>query len=300
MAAQIISGTEVSKAIRAEIAERVRERVAAGRRPPGLATVLVGHDPASRAYVGMKNRAAAEVGIHSRQIDLEPTTSEAELLGWIDGLNTDPAIDGILVQLPLPGHIREDRILEAVQPSRDVDGFHPVNVGRLSVGDPRVLAPCTPRGVIELLMRSGHDPAGRHVVVVGRSNIVGRPMASLLLGRGRGGDATVTVAHSRTKDLGAATRLGEILIVAVGRPEFITAEMVRPGAVVIDVGVNRVEDTSSEKGYRLTGDVDFDAVKEVASAITPVPGGVGPMTIAMLLSNTLDAADALDETDGRA
>jgi len=300
MAAQIISGTEVSKAIRAEIAERVRERVGAGRRPPGLATVLVGDNPASRAYVGMKNRAAAEVGIHSRQIDLESTTSEAELLGWIEGLNADPAIDGILVQLPLPGHVREDRILEAVLPSKDVDGFHPVNIGRLSVGDPRVLAPCTPRGVIELLLRSGHDPAGRHVVVVGRSNIVGRPMASLLLGRGRGGDATVTVAHSRTKDLAAATRLGEILIVAVGRPEFITAEMVRPGAVVIDVGVNRVEDTASEKGYRLTGDVDFEAVREVASAITPVPGGVGPMTIAMLLSNTLDAADARDESDGRA
>ena len=300
MAGQIISGTEVSKAIRAEIAERVRERVGAGRRPPGLATVLVGDNPASRAYVGMKNRAAAEVGIHSRQIDLESTTSEAELLGWIEGLNADPAIDGILVQLPLPGHVREDRILEAVLPSKDVDGFHPVNIGRLSVGDPRVLAPCTPRGVIELLLRSGHDPAGRHVVVVGRSNIVGRPMASLLLGRGRGGDATVTVAHSRTKDLAAATRLGEILIVAVGRPEFITAEMVRPGAVVIDVGVNRVEDTASEKGYRLTGDVDFEAVREVASAITPVPGGVGPMTIAMLLSNTLDAADARDESDGRA
>jgi len=300
MAGQIISGTEVSKAIRAEIAERVRERVGAGRRPPGLATVLVGDNPASRAYVGMKNRAAAEVGIHSRQIDLESTTSEPELLGWIEGLNADPAIDGILVQLPLPGHVREDRILEAVLPSKDVDGFHPVNIGRLSVGDPRVLAPCTPRGVIELLLRSGHDPAGRHVVVVGRSNIVGRPMASLLLGRGRGGDATVTVAHSRTKDLAAATRLGEILIVAVGRPEFITAEMVRPGAVVIDVGVNRVEDTASEKGYRLTGDVDFEAVREVASAITPVPGGVGPMTIAMLLSNTLDAADARDESDGRA
>ena len=300
MAAQIISGTDVAKVIRAEIAERVRERVGAGRRPPGLATVLVGDNPASRAYVGMKNRAAAEVGIHSRQIDLESTTSEPELLGWIEGLNADPAIDGILVQLPLPAHIREDRILEAVLPSKDVDGFHPVNVGRLSVGDPRVLAPCTPRGVIELLLRSGHDPAGRHVVVVGRSNIVGRPMASLLLGRGRGGDATVTVAHSRTRDLRDATRLGEILIVAVGRPEFITADMVRPGAVVIDVGVNRVEDLASEKGYRLTGDVDFEAVREVASAITPVPGGVGPMTIAMLLSNTLDAADARDEADGRA
>ncbi len=300
MAAEIISGTEVARTIRAEIAERVRERTGGGLRPPGLATILVGENPASRAYVGMKNRAAGEVGILSRQIDLPAETGEDELLGWIEGLNADPAIDGILVQLPLPSHIRENLVLEAVRPEKDVDGFHPVNVGRLSVGDPRVLAPCTPRGVIELLVRSGNDPAGRHVVVVGRSNIVGRPMASLLLGRGRGGDATVTVAHSRTRDLGAVTRLGEILVVAVGRAEFITADMVRPGCVVIDVGVNRVEDPSTEKGYRLTGDVDFEGVREVASAITPVPGGVGPMTIAMLLSNTLDAAEAREGADGHA
>jgi methylenetetrahydrofolate dehydrogenase (NADP+) / methenyltetrahydrofolate cyclohydrolase len=300
MAAKTISGSEIAQAIRTEVAAGVRERVEAGGRPPGLATILVGNDPASGAYVRMKNRAAREVGILSRQIDLEDSITEDELLGWIEGLNSDPAIDGILVQLPLPDHIDEVRILEAVTPEKDVDGFHPVNVGRLSTGDPAVLAPCTPSGIVEILMRSGCDPAGKHVVVVGRSNIVGRPMASLLLRRGRGGDATVTIAHSRTPDLGAVTRLAEILIVAVGRPEFIDAGMVRPGAVVIDVGVNRVDDPSAEKGYRLTGDVDFAGVSEVASAVTPVPGGVGPMTIAMLLSNTLRAANAMDGGDGDA
>jgi len=290
MTAEIISGTEVAGAIREEVAERVRSMVAAGARPPGLATVLVGLDPASQAYVRMKNRAAREAGLLSRQIDLPTTTTEQELLDLVARLNADPEIDGILVQLPLPSQISEGLVLEAVDPKKDVDGFHPVNVGRLNAGDSRVLPPCTPRGIVELLLRTGHDPAGRHVVIVGRSNIVGKPMASLLLGRGKGGDATVTVAHSKTRDLGAVTRLGEILIVAIGRPGFITADMVRPGAVVIDVGVNRVDDPSAERGYRLTGDVDFDAVRKVASAMTPVPGGVGPMTIAMLLRNTLDAS----------
>lgn len=286
----MISGTDIARDIRAEVAERVSRMREESDRVPGLATVLVGEDPASQAYVRMKNRAADEAGIRSRQIDLPADISEAELLGWVEGLNADPDVDGILVQLPLPGQIREDRVLLAIDPAKDVDGFHPVNVGRLNAGDPDVLVPCTPRGIVELLLRSGNDPAGRHVVIVGRSNIVGKPMASLLLRRGPGGNATVTIAHSRTADLGAVTRLGEILIVAIGRPEFVTAEMVRPGAVVIDVGVNRVDDPSAEKGYRLTGDVDFDGVREVASAITPVPGGVGPMTIAMLLSNTVDAA----------
>jgi methylenetetrahydrofolate dehydrogenase (NADP+)/methenyltetrahydrofolate cyclohydrolase len=261
---------------------------------PGLATVLVGQDPASRAYVGMKNRAAAEVGIHSRQIDLPESISESELLGVVEGLNADPSIHGILVQLPLPGQIREARILEAILPEKDVDGFHPVNVGRLSTGDPDVLAPCTPAGVVELLLRAGEDPAGRHVVVVGRSNIVGKPMASLLLRKGRGGDATVTVAHSRTPNLGDMTRLADILVVAVGRAETVTADMVRPGAVVVDVGVNRVDDASDPRGYRLVGDVDEAGVSQVASAITPVPGGVGPMTIAMLLSNTVKAAELIE------
>jgi methylenetetrahydrofolate dehydrogenase (NADP+)/methenyltetrahydrofolate cyclohydrolase len=215
----------------------------------------------------------------------------------VEGLNADPEVDGILVQLPLPPQVRTEEILEAIHPSKDVDGFHPINVGRLHSGDPRVLAPCTPLGILELLTRSGHDPAGRHVVVVGRSNLVGKPMAALLLRRGPGGDATVTVAHSRTRDLGAITRLGEILIVAVGRAGVVTADMVRPGAVVIDVGVNRVEDATAERGYRLTGDVDFEGVREVASALTPVPGGVGPMTIAMLLSNTFEAASRGQEVE---
>ncbi|MEX2531445.1 MAG: bifunctional 5,10-methylenetetrahydrofolate dehydrogenase/5,10-methenyltetrahydrofolate cyclohydrolase [Gemmatimonadota bacterium] len=290
MGADIISGTEVAATIRAEIQGEVEALVAEERTVPGLATVLVGEDPASRAYVGMKNRAAAEVGIRSRQIDLSADVSEDELLGCVEGLNADPEIHGILVQLPLPKHIREGLVLEAIHPAKDVDGFHPVNVGRLQAGDPDVLAPCTPRGIIELLLRTGHDPAGRHVVVVGRSNIVGKPMAALLLGRGLGGNATVTVAHSRTADLPSVTRMGEILIAAVGVPEMVTADMVRPGAVVIDVGVNRVDDSSRERGYRLTGDVAFEEVSEVAAAITPVPGGVGPMTIAMLLRNVLQAA----------
>jgi len=292
MSATVISGAEVAAGIREEVAEEVRAMKRAQDRVPGLATVLVGEDPASQAYVRMKNRAAAEVGIQSRQIDLPDSISEAELLGWIDGLNADPQIHGILVQLPLPKGIREEKVLQAIHPAKDVDGFHPFNVGRLNSGDRDVLAPCTPMGIVELLLRTGHDPNGKHVVIVGRSNIVGKPMASLLLRRGPGGEATVTVAHSRTRDLGAVTRLGEILIVAIGRPEFVTADMVRPGAVVIDVGVNRVDDASRERGYRLTGDVDFEAVREVARAITPVPGGVGPMTIAMLLSNTLEAAAA--------
>jgi methylenetetrahydrofolate dehydrogenase (NADP+) / methenyltetrahydrofolate cyclohydrolase len=297
MPATIISGTDVARTLRTELKERVaRWASGEGGAPawvPGLATVLVGDDPASRAYVGMKNRAAAEVGIHSRQIDLPNDVSEEELLGVVEGLNADPDIHGILVQLPLPRHIDETAILEAILPEKDVDGFHPVNVGRLAVGADDVLAPCTPKGVVDLLLRSGHDPAGKHVVVVGRSNIVGRPMASLLLRRGTGGDATVTVAHSRTPDLGAVTRLADILVVAIGRPGTITADMVREGAVVIDVGVNRVDDPAAPRGYRLTGDVDFDGVREVAGALTPVPGGVGPMTIATLLANTVQAAEAL-------
>jgi len=297
MPATIISGTEVARTLRAELKEQVARR-ASGQNGtpgwiPGLATVLVGDDPASRAYVGMKNRAAAEVGIHSRQINLPADVSEDELLGVVEGLNADPDIHGILVQLPLPRHIDEETVLEAILPEKDVDGFHPVNVGRLAVGADDVLAPCTPKGVVDLLLRSGHDPAGKHVVVVGRSNIVGRPMASLLLRRGRGGDATVTVAHSRTPDLGAVTRLADILVVAVGRPDTVTADMVREGAVVIDVGVNRVDDPSAPRGYRLVGDVDFEGVREVAGALTPVPGGVGPMTIATLLANTVQAAEAI-------
>lgn len=292
MAAQLIDGRAIATEIRAELCERVAGLTEQGI-VPGLATVLVGEDPASQLYVGMKNRAAAEAGIHSRQITLPADTPEDELLGVVEGLNADAQIHGILVQLPLPDHIDDQKILLAIDPAKDVDGFHPVNVGRLATGATDVLAPCTPWGVVQLLLRTGNDPAGRHVVVVGRSNIVGRPMASLLLRRGRGGDATVTIAHSRTPDLGALTRLADILVVAVGRPGTVTADMVRPGAVVIDVGTNRVDAPETERGYKVVGDVDFEAVREVASWITPVPGGVGPMTIAMLLSNTVDAAVAL-------
>ena len=289
MSAEIISGKEIAASIRAELKERVAELKVSGL-TPGLAVVLVGDDPASHVYVGMKNKAAIEVGIYSRQITLPVEVTEDELLGIVAGLNADPDIHGILVQLPLPDQIDEAKILLALDPEKDVDGFHPVNVGRLATGDLDVLTPCTPGGVIEMLMRSGNDPAGKHAVIVGRSNIVGRPMASLLLRKASGGNATVTVAHSRTADLGAVTRDADILIAAIGLPEFIRGDMVKPGAVVIDVGVNRVDDDTRESGYRLTGDVAFEEVKEVASAISPVPGGVGPMTIAMLLSNTVDAA----------
>ncbi len=293
MSAQLISGRDIAATIREEVKERVTALNEATGRVPGLATVLVGEDPASQLYVGMKNKAAKAAGIHSEQITLPVDTPEDELLGVVQGLNANPDIHGILVQLPLPGHIDEHKVLLAVDPAKDVDGFHPVNVGKLSTGATDVLAPCTPWGVVQMLLRTGNDPRGKHVVVVGRSNIVGRPMASLLLRRGAGGDATVTVAHSRTPDLGAVTRLADILIVAVGRPGTVTADMVRPGAVVIDVGTNRVDAPDTERGYRVVGDVDFDAVKDVASWITPVPGGVGPMTIAMLLSNTVDAFEHL-------
>lgn len=290
MSAHIISGSEIAREIRAELKERVGRLVSEHGVTPGLATVLVGEDPASQMYVGMKNRVAGEMGIHSRQHTLPADTSQEELLGLVQGLNADPDIHGILVQLPLPDHIDEGAVIEAIDPSKDVDGFHPMSVGRLATDSGDFFPPCTPAGVVEMLVRSGHDPSGKHVVVVGRSNIVGRPLASLLLRKGRGGNATVTVCHSRTADLAAETRRADILVVAMGRPEMITADMVRPGTVVIDVGTNRVDEPGSEKGYRVCGDVLFDEVKEVAAAISPVPGGVGPMTITMLLVNTVESA----------
>lgn len=290
MSAEIISGKEIAQTIRGETAARVVALKGKHDLVPGLATVLVGDDPASHSYVGMKNKTAKEMGIYSRQITLDADTSEDELLGIVEGLNADPQIHGILVQLPLPKHIDESKILLAIDPAKDVDGFHPVNVGKLSTGETEVLAPCTPAGVVQMLLRTGNDPSGKHCVVVGRSNIVGRPMASLLLRKAEGGNATVTICHSRTADLGAMTRLADILIVAIGWPNTVTADMVKPGAVVIDVGTNRVDDDTRERGWRLVGDVAFDEVKEVASAITPVPGGVGPMTITMLMANTVDAA----------
>ncbi|MFO7260420.1 MAG: bifunctional methylenetetrahydrofolate dehydrogenase/methenyltetrahydrofolate cyclohydrolase FolD [bacterium] len=291
--ARILSGTELSSTMRAEIAdEAARFQRETGVRP-GLATILVGDDPASQIYVRMKGRAADAAGFYSRSIVLPGDTSHQRLLGVIDGLNVDPEIHGILVQLPLPKQIRTDEVLLRIDPAKDVDAFHPMNMGRLASGDREVLAPCTPAGIVELLLRNGYDPAGKRVVIVGRSNIVGRPLALLLLRTGRGGDATVTVAHSRTPDLAAVTREADILVAAAGRAELIRRDMVKPGAIVIDVGVNRVADPSSEKGYRVVGDVAFDEVAEIAEAITPVPGGVGPMTITMLLRNTLEAARRL-------
>jgi methylenetetrahydrofolate dehydrogenase (NADP+) / methenyltetrahydrofolate cyclohydrolase len=297
--AKIISGQDLSETMRAEIADDAAAFISETGTAPGLTVVLVGEDPASQVYVRMKKKAAEKAGLVSRQITLDADTPEDELLGVIHGLNADPEVHGILVQLPLPKHIDSATVLMAIDPDKDVDGFHPVNAGRLSTGDETVLAPCTPAGIIEMLLRSGHDPSGKHVVVVGRSNIVGKPVALLLLRTGRGGNATVTVAHSRTPDLGAVTRQADILIAAVGRAAIITRDMVKPGAVVIDVGVNRVDDEASEKGYRLVGDVAFDEVAEVAEAITPVPGGVGPMTITMLLRNTLQAARQQHASDLR-
>jgi len=257
---------------------------------PGLAVVLVGDNPASQVYVRMKGKACEEAGIYHETINLAKATSEAELMALLERLNANPKIHGILVQLPLPKQIDTNRALHRIDPRKDVDGFHPENVGKVAVGDPSGFRPATPYGVQQLLLRSGVETKGAHAVVVGRSNIVGRPMAALLLHDAPGGNATVTVCHSRTRNIGEQTRQADILIVAIGKPEFVTGDMVKRGAVVIDVGVNRVDDASKKQGYRLVGDVHFDQAKQVASAITPVPGGVGPMTITMLLYNTVQAA----------
>ena len=290
MSAQIISGKDISADIRGELKDEVSRLTTETGVTPGLATVLVGADPASQMYVGMKNKAAGAMGINSQQITLDADTSQDELMGVVAGLNADADVHGILVQLPLPDHIDEGAIIEAIEPLKDVDGFHPMSVGRLATDSGDFFPPCTPAGVVEMLMRSGHDPSGKHVVVVGRSNIVGRPLASLLIRKAVGGNATVTVCHSRTPDLGAVTRTADILVVAMGRPEMITADLVSPGTVVIDVGTNRVDAPGTEKGYRVCGDVLYDEVAEIAAAISPVPGGVGPMTITMLLSNTVKSA----------
>jgi methylenetetrahydrofolate dehydrogenase (NADP+)/methenyltetrahydrofolate cyclohydrolase len=291
MTARIIDGTVLAKGIRAELALDVQRLTALGRRP-GLAAVLVGDDPASQSYVRSKGRACEEAGMLSRTVLLPATTPEVELLALIDQLNVDPEIHGILVQLPLPAQIDTERVLLRVSPTKDVDGFHPINVGRLVLGDPKAFRPATPWGIIQMLLREGIETKGARAVVLGRSTIVGRPLANLLMQDAPGGNATVTVCHSRTRDLANVTRSADILVAAIGRPEFVTREMVKPGAVVIDVGINRVDDASKPKGYRLTGDVAFGPVSEVASAITPVPGGVGPMTIAMVLKNTIQAAEA--------
>ncbi len=288
MSATIIDGKQTAETIRAEIKETVATATASGTRPPGLAVVIVGEDPASQVYVRNKRRAAEECGFHSLVLEKPASISESELLGIVNDLNNDAAIDGILVQLPLPKHINEDSVTLAIDPDKDVDGFHPVNLGRLAGGNPRFVA-CTPRGCQELLMRYDIETEGANAVVIGRSNIVGTPMALLLMQKGPGGDATVTVCHSRTQDIAQVCREADIIVAAIGKPRFVTADMVKHGATVIDVGINRIEDKSRKSGYRLVGDVDFDEVSKIARAITPVPGGVGPMTIAMLLQNTVQS-----------
>lgn len=283
MTATLIDGKAIAAALRAEMAARVADLTAKGQRPPGLAVVLVGEDPASQVYVASKAKQTVEIGMRSFEHKLPAETPEAELLALIARLNADPAVDGILVQLPLPKHIDADKVIEAISPEKDVDGFHPVNAGRLATGG-RGFVPCTPRGSLRLVKSVRKDLAGLHAVVVGRSNIVGKPMALLLLGE----SCTVTIAHSKTRDLTAVCREADILVAAIGRPKLLGAEHVKPGAIVIDVGINRIADPATGKS-RLVGDVDFEAAKAVAGAITPVPGGVGPMTIACLLENTLDS-----------
>ncbi len=285
--AHIIDGRLIASQIRQEVKQAVLAHTSTGRRAPNLAVVLVGEDPASASYVRGKAKASAEVGIESDTLTFAETISEGELLAVVKRLNADHNVDGILVQLPLPAHIDDTRIINAISPEKDVDCFHPASVGRLSIGLDGY-APATPAGIVLLLERSNIETSGAHCVIIGRSNIVGKPLANLMLRKGI--DATVTVCHSRTRGLPALARQADILVAAIGRAHFVTADMVKPGATVIDVGINRVSDPSRERGYRLVGDVDFDAVRPIAGHITPVPGGVGPMTIAVLLQNTLKAA----------
>jgi len=288
MPAQIISGTEIAKQIREELKQEIAELKEKHNLVPGLATVLVGEDPASQVYVGAKVKTCDALGVYSERHDLPADASEEELLALIDKLNKDPKIHGILVQLPLPKHINESKALYAIDPKKDVDGFHPVNLGKLMIGEPDYI-PCTPHGIQQLLLKSGVKIDGAEVVIVGRSNIVGKPIANILLQKKDGANATVTVCHTRTQDISRHTKRADILIVAAGKPKAVTADMVKEGVVVIDVGVNRIGKTAEGKAI-LAGDVDFDAVKEKAKAITPVPGGVGPMTITMLMMNTIRAA----------
>ncbi len=288
MTAKIISGTEIAKEIRAELKQNIAELKEKHNLVPGLVTVLVGADPASQVYVGQKEKTSKNLGIYSERHDLPTDTSQEDLLALIDKLNKDPKIHGILVQLPLPKHLNEEEVLYAIDPKKDVDGFHPVNVGKLMIGKPDYI-PCTPHGIQQLLIRTGVQTEGAEVVVVGRSNIVGKPIANIMLQKKEGANATVTVCHTRTRDMAFHTKRADILIVAAGKAKAITADMVKDGAVVIDVGVNQIGTTAEGKRI-LAGDVDFDSVKEKASAITPVPGGVGPMTITMLMLNTVRAA----------
>jgi methylenetetrahydrofolate dehydrogenase (NADP+)/methenyltetrahydrofolate cyclohydrolase len=290
--AKLIDGAKLADQVKAEVAGRAAELKARGI-TPGLSVVLVGDDPASAVYVGSKERTCIELGMRGETIRRPATITEAELLAIVDRLNDDPNVHGILVQMPLPKQINADAIVRRIRPDKDVDGFHPVNVGKLLIGEKDGFAPCTPAGVLHMLQAYGVPTVGADCVIIGRSNIVGKPMASLMVQAGV--DATVTICHSRTRDLGSHTRRADVLIVAAGRPAMVTADMVKPGAVVIDVGMNRIADATKKSGTRLSGDVAFDEVREVASLITPVPGGVGKMTIAMLMANTVRAAAQLTQ-----
>ena len=288
MSAKIISGTEIAKEIRVELKKEIAELKEKHGLTPGLATILVGNDPASKVYVGQKDKSCNNLGIYSKMINLPGDIAEEDLLKLIDELNNDSSIHGILVQLPLPEHINETRVLYKIDPNKDVDGFNPVNVGKMIIGE-KCFLPCTPHGILELLSRSGVKTEGAEVVIVGRSNIVGKPVLNLMLQKRPSGNATVTLCHTRTKDISFHTKRADILIVATGHPKTVTGDMVKEGVVVIDVGVNRIGKTPEGKSI-LVGDVEFDSVKEKAAAITPVPGGVGPMTIVMLMKNTVEAA----------
>ncbi|MBA3644929.1 MAG: bifunctional methylenetetrahydrofolate dehydrogenase/methenyltetrahydrofolate cyclohydrolase FolD [Gemmatimonadaceae bacterium] len=290
MPAELLDGKRIAQEIRGEVAERVKKLVARGV-TPGLSVILVGDDAASAVYVAAKGKASEEVGIKSEKVRLPADTTQEDLLARIVALNADESVHGILVQFPLPKHIDAEQVILAIDPKKDVDCFHPVNVGKMLIGDRDGFLPCTPAGVQEMLKRAGVKTSGKHCVIVGRSNIVGKPMAALMMQPGENANCTVTVCHSGTKDLGAETRRADILIAATGKAGLITREMVKAGAVVVDVGMNRIPDASSKNGKRLVGDVDFDDVREIASLITPVPGGVGPMTIAMLLANTVRSAE---------
>ncbi len=288
MSAHIINGKEIAKAIYTEMSDKIKALKEKGI-TPHLSVVLVGEDPASKVYVGMKQKKADQIGLSSKTIHLPENTVEENLLGIIDELNNDDSVHGILVQLPLPKHISEPNVIEAICPDKDVDGFHPVNRGKLVSGEETFL-PCTPAGIQQLLIRSGYSPERKHVVVIGRSGIVGMPFAIMMMQKKKDANATVTICHTGTQDIAPFSRQADIVIVAAGRPNTLTADMVREGAVVIDVGTNRVDDPAAKRGYRLVGDADFDGLLEKAAAITPVPGGVGPMTIAMLMVNTVKAA----------
>ncbi len=297
MSTTLIDGKKIAAEVNSETAADVNILIENHGVKPGLAVVRVGADPASKVYVGMKVKKCQELGIHSVMEILPEDVSQEELLDLVESLNQDPAIHGILVQLPLPAHLDEDEVINKIDPCKDVDCFHPQNVGKMLIGDRDGFFPCTPHGVMVMLERSGVETSGKHAVVIGRSNIVGKPMAALLVQKAHGANATVTICHSRTPDISEFTKKADIIIAAIGKPHFVTADMVKEGAVVVDVGINRIDDESAPRGYRLVGDVDFDQVAPKCSAITPVPGGVGPMTIAMLMKNTVKAAKSINKLD---